>query len=141
MTPKVAEPEYAYSGGSCTAKRGKPAGLRIKGRRPSLTCRRPRRQMSERQASGAVKQSDSSAERRIHHKRSPPPGGRCIRILTYLFYERLGRVKIYSGSFWYGCNFACFRMAYFFRFSFFFIKGSKSSKVNPFPFFKVLCYA
>ena len=53
-------------------RRGKPAGVALKGRQPSLPCRRLRRQMSERQASGAVKPSDSEAERRIHHQRSPP---------------------------------------------------------------------
>ena len=31
MTPKVAKPEYAYPGGICAAKRGKPAWLHVKG--------------------------------------------------------------------------------------------------------------
>jgi len=70
--PEGLKSEHAYPEGSCPAKRGKPAGVALKGRRPSLPCRRPRRQMSERQASGAVKPSDSEAERRIHHQRSPP---------------------------------------------------------------------
>jgi len=62
--PEGLKSEHAYPEGSCPAKRGKPAGVALKGRRPSLPCRRPRRQMSERQASGAVKPSDSEAERR-----------------------------------------------------------------------------
>jgi len=78
--PEGLKPEQAYPEGSAPQSGASQRGYALKGRRPSLPCRQPRRQMSERQASGAVKQSDSSAERCIHHSRSPPPGGRCIKI-------------------------------------------------------------
>jgi len=43
------KPEHGYPVGSCARKAGQAGGaVYLKGRRPSLPCRRPRRQMSER---------------------------------------------------------------------------------------------
>ena len=50
-------------------------GYALKGRRPSLPCRRPRRQMSERRASGAVKPSGSEAERHGEDDAARPQAG------------------------------------------------------------------
>jgi len=72
--------------------------------------------------------SGSEDERRIHHQRSPPQRA-VLRLSTYFLYERFGRVKIYSGSFWYGYNFSCLGMTDFFRGSFFFIEGSEAPYV------------
>jgi len=78
--PEGLKSEQAYPEGSCPALRGKPAGLRIKGQatKPALP---PTQAANER----APSERGSEAERQRGGTvrttpRSPPPGGRCIKI-------------------------------------------------------------
>ncbi|OGY84330.1 MAG: hypothetical protein A3I91_05040 [Candidatus Kerfeldbacteria bacterium RIFCSPLOWO2_02_FULL_42_19] len=69
--PTGLKPEQAIPGGSCPVGASQ-RGLHLGAGDPACPPADLSGQMSERQASGAVKPSDSEAERCGHHQRNPP---------------------------------------------------------------------